>query len=99
MRPVYTDEVTELTNSGNTKTGGLGGERDSLFEEAIIYVSTKGKASSSMLQTHFSIGYNRAAKIINLMEEVGAIGEANGAKPRELLFKDPSEILSRVDNS
>ena len=44
-----------------------------------------GKASSSMLQRRFSIGFNRAARIIDQLTEMGAIGPANGAKPREIL--------------
>jgi S-DNA-T family DNA segregation ATPase FtsK/SpoIIIE len=44
-----------------------------------------GKASSSMLQRRFNLGFNRAARIIDQLEEFGAVGPQNGAKPREIL--------------
>ncbi|MCQ2512870.1 MAG: DNA translocase FtsK, partial [Lachnospiraceae bacterium] len=57
---------------------------DYLFEAGVLCIEM-GKASSSMLQRRFSIGFNRAARIIDQLTEMGAIGPANGAKPREIL--------------
>ena len=48
---------------------------------------TSGKASASLLQRKFKLGYNRAARIIDLLEERGIIGPQNGSKPREVLIK------------
>ena len=48
---------------------------------------TSGKASASLLQRRFKLGYNRAARIIDLLEERGIIGPQNGSKPREVLVK------------
>ena len=48
---------------------------------------TQGKASASLLQRRFHLGYNRAARVIDLMEERGIIGPSNGSKPREVLVK------------
>ena len=51
------------------------------------FVITTGKASASLLQRRFKLGYNRAARIIDLLEERGIIGPQNGSKPREVLVK------------
>ncbi|MGY4689187.1 DNA translocase FtsK [Salibacterium sp. K-3] len=59
---------------------------DELFPEACRFVCEQGGASSSLLQRHFSIGYNRAARLIDMMENQGIISEANGSKPRRVLL-------------
>ncbi|SFE95680.1 DNA translocase FtsK [Alteribacillus iranensis] len=59
---------------------------DELFEEACQFVADQGSASSSLLQRRFSIGYNRAAKLIDAMEQRGIISEAMGSKPRRVLM-------------
>ena len=58
---------------------------DPLYNEIVEFVITSGKASASLLQRRFKLGYNRAARIIDLLEERGIIGPANGSKPREVL--------------
>ncbi|NLL45040.1 MAG: DNA translocase FtsK [Mollicutes bacterium] len=58
-----------------------------LYNEIVEFVVTQGKASASLLQRKFRIGYNRAARAIDLLEERGIIGPANGSKPREVLVK------------
>ncbi len=60
---------------------------DPLYDEIVEYVITSGKASASLLQRRFKLGYNRAARIIDLLEERGIIGPQNGSKPREVLVK------------
>ncbi len=60
---------------------------DPLYDEIVEFVITSGKASASLLQRRFKLGYNRAARIVDLLEERGIIGPANGAKPREVLVK------------
>ena len=60
-------------------------EDDLLFEQAVRLVVNNGQASTSMLQRRFRIGYTRAARIVEMMEERGIVGSLNGAKPRELL--------------
>ncbi|WP_240374579.1 DNA translocase FtsK [Bacillus piscicola] len=59
---------------------------DDLFHEACQFVAEQGSASSSLLQRRFSIGYNRAAKLIDLMEAKGIISESMGSKPRRVLM-------------
>ncbi len=58
-----------------------------LYNEIVEFVVTQGKASASLLQRRFRLGYNRAARAIDLLEERGIIGPSNGSKPREVLVK------------
>ena len=64
---------------------------DPLYDEIVEYVITSGKASASLLQRRFKLGYNRAARIVDLLEERGIIGPPNGSKPREVLVKMESD--------
>lgn len=69
---------------------------DPLYDEIVEFVITTGKASASLLQRRFKLGYNRAARVIDLLEERGIIGPMNGSKPREVLVKlesDEEEVL------
>ncbi|MFC2672119.1 DNA translocase FtsK [Limosilactobacillus vaginalis] len=67
-------------------------DEDELFPEALKFVVDQQKASTSLIQRRFRIGYNRAARIIDDMEQRGYIGPANGSKPREVFKqKDQSE--------
>jgi S-DNA-T family DNA segregation ATPase FtsK/SpoIIIE len=65
--------------------GLLFDEDDPLFEEAKRIVIESGKASSSLLQRRLRVGYARAARLIDMLEEKGIVGSADGAKPREIL--------------
>ncbi len=58
-----------------------------LYNEIVEFVVTQGKASASLLQRRFRLGYNRAARCIDLLEERGIVGPSNGSKPREVLVK------------
>ena len=60
---------------------------DPLYNDIVDYVIKAGKVSASFLQRKYRLGYNRAARIIDLLEERGIIGPANGSKPREVLVK------------
>ena len=61
------------------------------YNEIVEFVTEQGKASASLLQRRFRLGYNRAARCIDLLEERGIVGPANGSKPREVLSKKNSE--------
>ncbi len=61
---------------------------DPMLREAILIIQTSAKASSSLIQRRLSIGYARAARILDQMHELGIIGPADGAKPREVLVKN-----------
>lgn len=58
-----------------------------LYNEIVEFVVTQGKASASLLQRRFRLGYNRAARVIDLLEDRGIVGPTNGSKPREVLVK------------
>ena len=65
---------------------------DPLYDEIVEFVITSGKASASLLQRRFKLGYNRAARVVDLLEERGIIGPQNGSKPREVLVKLQDDI-------
>jgi S-DNA-T family DNA segregation ATPase FtsK/SpoIIIE len=61
------------------------GDDEELYKQAVEVIKTTRRASTSMLQRRLRIGYNRAARIMELMEEKGLVGPENGAQPREIL--------------
>ena len=88
--PMYDDSFVRLegVNDGEGSVGGIAGAaEDPLFDEIKEYVIDVQKASTSLLQRRFGIGYNRAARMIDLLEEKGVIGPAQGSKPREVYIK------------
>jgi len=85
--PEYIDDeifVDEEEDADNFSLRGDTGD-DPLFDKALEVVVNSGKASASYLQRRLKIGYNRAARLVEDMEERGIVGPANGSKPRELL--------------
>jgi len=80
--PNYLFEQEELIKKSDLA------ENDELLYDACEYALEQGNISTSSLQRHFRIGYNRAARIIELMEEKGMISEAKGSKPRDVLMTD-----------
>ena len=74
---------------------------DSYYKTAVKLVMANGGASVSYLQRRLQIGYSRAARIIDQMEECGYIGEANGSKPREVLIskEDYNELMMRREET
>lgn len=85
--PVYDETIVTKTGSaGGTASlfGGPSDDRDPLFEEAKTIVFESGKASASLLQRRMKVGYARAARLLDEMEEAGIVGPADGAKPREV---------------
>lgn len=64
------------------------GSEDDLFEEAKRIVVKAGKASTSLLQRRLRIGFARACRLLDLLEEDGIVGPADGAKPRDVLIND-----------
>ena len=90
----YKAEVTEKY-LGEEDGGASSTERDPLFEEAAGVVISAGKASTSYLQRRMSLGYNRAAKIMDQLEKAGVIGPAEGVKPRSILVANLEELKAR----
>ena len=68
------------------------GEYDERYDDALALITKTGQASISMIQRHLRIGYNRAARIIEMMEKEGIVGPSDGAKPRKVLVKGYDEI-------
>ena len=71
-------------------------DSDDLLPEAIDLVVRSGQASVSMLQRRFRIGYNRAARIVDMMEARGIIGPQDGSRPRQVLMTE--EELDNLEN-
>lgn len=95
--PQYNEEVlAQKVNIGGKSGGGGGGEAgeidDELFEEAAEAVIRAGKASTSMLQRRLRIGYARAARLVDLLEEQGVVGPADGARPRDVLVSSLDQV-------
>jgi len=98
--PSYTEEVVTMPVS--VKRFGEKGEieeKDELFEEALRTVCQYDRASASLLQRRLSIGYARAARILDQLEEAGVVGPGEGSKPREVLIRNPEEFLTSKDQS
>lgn len=86
--PEYLDGVTDRQKVGGVAGVGMDGnygDEDELMEQAKEIIIAAGRASTSLLQRRLSIGYGRAAKILDMLEEQGFIGPSNGSKPREVL--------------
>ncbi|MBT5459814.1 MAG: cell division protein FtsK [Rhodospirillaceae bacterium] len=85
--PTYIEEVTIDDNApiGPEAAGGKSNSADALYDEAVAIVAREGKASTSFIQRHLQIGYNRAARIIEQMEKEGVISPANRVGRREVL--------------
>ncbi len=88
--PVYDESITDKQSSGSTPSmfGGPDDDQDSLFEEAKHAIIESKKASASFLQRKLKVGYARAARLLDELEEAGVIGPANGAKPRDILLSE-----------
>jgi S-DNA-T family DNA segregation ATPase FtsK/SpoIIIE len=84
--PMYDDKFVML-QAAKDGTSGMSLSEDPLFEEIRQYVIEAQKASTSLLQRRFGIGYNRAARMIDTLEENGIIGPAQGSRPREVFIK------------
>ena len=83
--PDYMDEITALETTGSTSAGESDGDEDELYTQAVDIIKSEGKASTSFLQRKLQIGYNRAARIIDMMEEKGIVSKANHVGKREVL--------------
>ncbi len=90
----YDESFENMTaSSGKTSAGGSSEEKDVLYEEILDYAIRTGKISTSLIQRKFSIGFNRAARLIDQFESDGVVGPAKGSKPRDVLvsYQDEGE--------
>lgn len=84
----YDNSLTEIPDNHMAGNDSPKEEYDDpLYNEIVDFAISTGKVSASLLQRRFRLGYNRAARIVDLLEERGIIGPANGSKPREVLIK------------
>ncbi len=85
----YDNSITEINNVDDHNPISNEKEEydDPLYNEVVDFAVKTGKISASLLQRRFRVGYNRAARIVDLLEERGIIGPQNGSKPREVLVK------------
>ncbi len=94
--PQYDDAVVSKNSNSNGGTvnlfGGSSDDQDSLFDDAKKCVIESGKASASLLQRRLRVGYARAARLLDELEEAGIVGPADGAKPRELFTEHLSSM-------
>lgn len=96
--PKYNEKFTNLdsvsSSEGNYSgdaSGNGGGVKDVLYDEILNYAIRMGQISASLIQRKYSIGYNRAARIMDQFEEQGIVGPAKGSKPRDVLVKLESQ--------
>lgn len=94
IEPQYTEEVTSMAKPGQVTVPGIDGDVDDLFEDAVKEVCQYDRASASLLQRRLSIGYARAARILDQLEAAGVVSPADGSKPRDVLIQNPEQILS-----
>lgn len=85
-RPYYTQETIDQITSTGKAGGGDGEDTDEFFGQAVDLILEKEKASVSMLQRQFRIGYNRAARLMDDLERHGIVGPEEGSKPRKVLI-------------
>ena len=85
-------------------TGGDGGSMsvessklDPLFEEAARHVILTQQGSTSMIQRRFSIGYNRAGRLMDQLEKAGVVGQAQGSRPRDVLISDENSLMHLIE--
>lgn len=92
-KPRYDDAfitLKDIASQGGEVASDFG---DPLYEDVKRFVIQSRRASTSLIQRKFSVGYSRAARLIDALEENGIIGPANGSKPREILFQNTLEDL------
>ncbi|NNE26414.1 MAG: DNA translocase FtsK [Saprospiraceae bacterium] len=91
--PEVMDENGEIGGSNLTWA-----ELDPMFEEAARLVVGSQHGSTSMIQRKLQLGYNRAGRIVDQMESLGIVGEANGSKPRQVLFTSEMELIHYLEH-
>lgn len=102
--PQYDDEVVsqpvQLNGRGGIVAQMDNGEDDAMLKDAVSVVATAGKASTSLLQRKLRIGYGRASRLMDIMEERGIIASSDGTnRPREVLVRDIDEVFGAPDTS
>ncbi len=92
----YEEDMTVSNASSNSSSGSGNGEDsydDPMYNEIVEFAKDTGKISASLIQRRFRFGFNRAARMIDLLESRGIVGPQNGSKPREVLIKKDSDTI------
>jgi S-DNA-T family DNA segregation ATPase FtsK/SpoIIIE len=84
-KPTFDERIVQAVRGGADQLWEDSGEKDDRYQEAVALILTTGQASASYLQRRLKLGYARAARIIDQMEQEGLIGASEGSKPREIL--------------
>ena len=84
-KPQYLHHITEDTGSLNNEKNDDTDEKDPLFDQALALIIKEKKVSTSFLQRHFAIGYNRAARMVDVFEKRGIVSSPNSMGRREVL--------------
>ena len=87
----YDESVLKVVEEEAEAAEEGGEEYDEKYDEAVALVTETGQASISMVQRRLRIGYNRAARMIEIMEKEGIVGPSDGARPREVLARSGYE--------
>lgn len=95
VEPDYLDEVTEFAAVSKEE---IGEAADNLYAEAVKTVCQYERASASLLQRRLKVGYARAARLIDELEERGVVGSSEGSKARDVLIHDPAQVLGEEDS-
>jgi len=99
---IYDDQIVEKpARAAGTSGYDVEGDEDELLSEATNIVQQAGKASASLLQRRLRVGYARAARLLDIMEDKGIVGPADGAKPREVYGatgEGGEESVSTIDD-
>ena len=98
LHPLYLPEVADPESDGAAMGPMDKGHLDPMFGDVAKFVVNNQSGSTSMIQRNYSIGYNRAGKIMDQLERMGVVGPQVGAKPREVLIKDPMTLESLLNN-
>ncbi len=88
-KAVFDEKILKDTDPKNIASSSE--DEDEIYQEAVDFAIQTGKISASLLQRKFRLGFNRAARIMDMMEERGIVGPQEGSKPREVLVKYPDE--------
>lgn len=101
VEPMPIPEPANPDGGDSTMAAGGSGEIGSLdpyFEEAARSIVSTQQGSTSMIQRRFSIGYNRAGRLMDQLEKAGIVGTAQGSKPREVLISDENQLNTLLAN-
>jgi S-DNA-T family DNA segregation ATPase FtsK/SpoIIIE len=95
----YTSEVIEQAvhikgRGGSVSVNSTGDERDELFEQTVRMICQHDRASASLIQRRLQVGFNRAARLLEQLEEAGVVSPPDGSKPRDVLVRDADVFLN-----